>query len=144
MHIYIFTYQKSSWILGESWCRTWSGMGEIEKYLQYPSNTPKYITSVTYLMLDNWVFDILFWMHNDQNLIIKIFITLCAVLFPYVPLEGVPTFLLGNIDIMSLGSTKLENCPWNGEQRVKFQLPFFNDCETFRNRMWSFDFVRIS
>ena len=51
-------------------------------------------------------------MHNNLNVIIKIFRTiylLCAVLFTYIPSEGVPTILIVAIGIMSLGSTKIEN-----------------------------------
>ena len=77
----------------------------------YPSNTPKHTTSVPYLMLNNLLFDIIFWMHNNLNVITKIFSTiyrLRAVLFPSIPQEGISTFWLVAVGIMSLGFTKLE------------------------------------
>ena len=100
MQISIFISQKSSQILRESLCRPLSGMGEIENYIKYLSNTPKYTTSVPYWMLNNLFSDITLWMHNNLNVIIKIFSTILlslTVLFPSVPLEGIPTFLLVTI-----------------------------------------------
>ena len=95
-------------------CRPLSGLGGIENYLQYSSNTPKYTTPVPYWMLNNLLFDISFWMHNNLNVIIKIFSTIYLfpeVLFPYTTLEGMPTSFLVTIGVMSLESTKLQNCP---------------------------------
>ena len=59
-------------------------------------------------------------MHNNLKVIIKTFSTIYLsreVLFPSVPSEGIPTFLLVAVSIMSLGSTKPKNHPWNGEKK---------------------------
>ena len=55
-----FTSQNSSRILRESLCRTLSGVGELENYLRYPSNVPKYTTSDPHWVKNNLSFDIPF------------------------------------------------------------------------------------
>ena len=83
----IFTYQNSSWIFRGYLCRPLSGVGEIEFFLQYPSNTPQYTTSDPYWMQNKLFCDIHFCMQNSLKMIIKIFSTIylsLAVLFPSV------------------------------------------------------------
>ena len=72
-----------------SLCEPLSVVGEIKNYLQYPSNTSKYTTSDPYWMKNKLLFNTPFWIHNNLNMIIKIFITIylsLTVLFPSVPL----------------------------------------------------------
>ena len=83
-----FSSQKSSRILREYLCRPLSDMGKSKNHLQYPSNTPKYTTSDPYWMQNN-LFYILFFMHNNLKMIIKIFNNIYlspVVLFPSLPL----------------------------------------------------------
>ena len=57
-------------------------------FLQYPSNTLKYTTSNPYWIQNILLLDIIFCIHNNLNLIIKILITInlsLTVLFPSVP-----------------------------------------------------------
>ena len=67
----IFTYQKSSRIFRESLCRPLSGVRDIDFFLQYSSNTPKYNMFDPYWMQNN-LFYIPFCMHNNLNITIKI------------------------------------------------------------------------
>ena len=72
-------------------------MSEIKNYLQYPSNTLKYTTSVLYWMYNKLFFDNHFCMQNNLNMMIKILNTiylLYAVLFPSIISKGLPTFCL--------------------------------------------------
>ena len=57
---YIFTYKKSSQMRREYLSRPLSGVGEIEKVLQYPSNTPTHNTSDPYWIQNNLLFNITF------------------------------------------------------------------------------------
>ena len=62
-------------------------------------------------MLNNLLFDVPCCMCNNLNVMIKIFSTiylLWAVLFTYVPLEGMTILFLVTIGLMSLGSTRVE------------------------------------
>ena len=83
-------------------------------------------------MIYNLLLDIPFWMHNNLNMIIKICINiylLCVVLFPSSSPEGMPTFLLVYISIMSIGSTKLYFAPPPKKMAkgVQSKSPFLND-----------------
>ena len=83
---FIFTFQKSTRILREFFCRPLHGISEIETFVQYPSNIPKYTISDPYWMQNN-IFYITFKMHNNLNITIKLFSTIylsLAVLFNYV------------------------------------------------------------
>ena len=75
-------------------------------------------------------------MKNNLKVIIKIFSTFYlprVVLFPPIPLEVIPTFLLVTVGIMSLGSKKIEILSLKRKKRVNFQSPFINDYYTFKN-----------
>ena len=120
MHISIFISWKSSQILREYWCRPLSGMGEIKKISPISIKYTK-IYYLCPLLYSQWpIFLYYFLMHNNQNVIIKIFITiylLIVVLIPSIPSEGMHPSLIFTSGIMSIGSTKLEICPWNGQNR---------------------------
>ena len=59
----------------ESLCTPLSGVGKIF-FLQYQSNTQKYTTSDLYWINNNLLFYIPFCIHNNLNIIIKIFKTI--------------------------------------------------------------------
>ena len=105
-------------------CRPLIGMGVIIKIIQYPSNTPKYITFAPYWIHNNLLFNIPFFVHNNIKMIIGIFSTidlLCAVLFTYFPLERMPTILRVTVVITSLGSKNLKELSLKWQNKV--QLP---------------------
>ena len=52
---------------------------------------------------------------------------------PSVPLEGMTTFLLVAVVIMSLGHKIQKIVPELAQKWVNFQLPFLNDYLTFNN-----------
>ena len=90
-------------------------------------------------MLNNWLFDIPFWMHNNLNAIIKIYSTiylLRAVLFPSVTLEGMPTFLLVTIGPMSLGSIKNRKIAPETAKNCSFSM-------TIRPLRTVFNFIKL-
>ena len=91
VQIIVFTYQKSSWILGKSLCRPSSEMGKSKNDLQFPPNTPNYTTSVPSWVYNKLFIDIIIWI----KVVIKIFNTIYlsrAVIFPSNPSEGMTTF----------------------------------------------------
>ena len=93
--------------------------GKNRKLSLIPIKYTKYILP----RLNNLLFDITFGMYNNPNVILKIFSTiylLCAVLFPSIPSERMPDFLLVTVGITSLGSTQLKKKP---ETVKKGQIP---------------------
>ena len=83
--------------------------GNVYTYI-YILNT----TSVPSWMPNNLFFNVLFWMHNNPNVTIKIFrkIYLFSVyIFPSVPSESKNKFVFVIVGIISLAPKKLENCP---------------------------------
>ena len=112
-----------------------------KNFLQYPSNTPKYTTSVTYWMLNNILFNIPFWMHNNLNIIVKIFNTIYLqrlVLLTSIPPEGIPTFLLFTIGITSLGSKTIEKYPLDGRKKGQIPIPVTQQLLYFLERFLIF------
>ena len=109
-------------------------MDKINFLPRYPSNTPKYTTSVPYWIQNNLFSDINFCMHNNLKIIIEIFSTIylsLAVIFPSVPYYW---------HRASWVHTTRNNFPWYGINRVNFQLPFINNNWTFKNNFNSIKF----
>ena len=101
------------------------------------------MTSVPDWMLFNILSNITFWLQNNLNVIIQICSTVYlsrTVLFTSIQLEGVPTFLLATIGIISIGSTNLKFPPKTAQ---KGSTPYCHFSMTIRTLITILNFIKL-
>ena len=100
-----------------------------KNYLQYPSNIPKHTASDPYWMKNDLLFNIPFCMHNNLNIITKIFRIIylsLAVIFPYIPMHWRHESWVH----------KTRKIVHDTEKRVHFQWPFLDYNDTFKENIY--------